>query len=67
MEVLNDQNPNQQGEHNYPGGSGSLAMVATTQLTGTISLNYSALGNTWIIDSGATDHICSDLSLFTSF
>ncbi|XP_056691697.1 uncharacterized protein [Spinacia oleracea] len=46
--------------------SQSLGLETTYQPQGTFCL-MSKLNRNWILDSGASDHMCSDLSLFKSF
>ena len=62
MEILNKQAP-------VPSIASSTTDLETNyqaNLAGTVSL-LSCFNSQWIIDSGATDHICNNLSLFSDF
>lgn len=61
MEALNNQSKTQKS-----GDPTNHGLAATAQLAGVFCPN-TALDHTWIIDGGATDHMCSDLNLFTTF
>ncbi|XP_021862985.2 uncharacterized protein [Spinacia oleracea] len=50
-----------QAEHS---GSGSLGLATTTQLRGTLCI-FSKFKTKWILDSVASDHMCSNKSMFS--
>lgn len=53
---------------NKQDSKGINATVHTTQLTGNISHPFLDLeSDSWIIDSGASDHMCHDLRRFTTY
>ena len=63
MQYLNNNQVANQPENS---GSHSLGLAATSQHKGIFCLSANFKRN-WILDSGASDHMCSNLSLFDSF
>ncbi|XP_021715949.1 uncharacterized protein LOC110683848 [Chenopodium quinoa] len=64
LHYLEKQQNAEQGE--LFGGSSSLGLVVTSHLTGNLCL-ASSMHLTWILDSGASDHMCADISMFKTY